>query len=113
MRYMFDNHEIMDDYRLPNGTTETYVNAARTWRKYSGRGYPDPMVEDGSCYTFQTVNAGGFLLDTRLYQYSFIGNLRKITIKYEDSSLITPININWLLIILRLIFFGFPVFKNS
>ena len=42
-----------------------------------------------------------------------IGNLRKTTIKYEDSSLITPIYINWLLIILRRNFFGLPVFKNS
>ena len=42
-----------------------------------------------------------------------IGNLRKTTIKYGDSSLITPIYINWLLIILRLIFFGLPVFNFS
>ena len=37
-------------------------------------------------------------------QQKVIGSLKKITIKYKNSLLITPIYINWLLIILCLIF---------
>ena len=48
MHYMFDDHEILDKNRLPSRTTDTYVNAVRAWREYTGRGNPDPMVEDGS-----------------------------------------------------------------
>ena len=47
------------------------------------------------------------------YSSNHIRNLRKMTIKYEDSLLITPININWLLIISCLMSFGFPGFDHS
>ena len=42
----------------------------RAWREYAGRYNTDPMVKDGSYYTFWTVGAGFFLLDTRSYRYS-------------------------------------------
>ena len=47
MHYIFDYHEIIDNYRLSNGTTHAYVNTVRAWREYAKRGNPDPMVEDG------------------------------------------------------------------
>ena len=67
---MFDNHDIVDDYCLPNRMTAMYIDAVKAWREYAGRGNLDPMMEDGSYYTFWTAGAGGFLLDTRSYQCS-------------------------------------------
>ena len=66
MYYMFDDHEIVDNYRLSKGTTNMYVNAVLAWKEYTKRSNTDPMVEDGSHYTFRT--AGVFFLDTRSYR---------------------------------------------
>ena len=45
MYYMFDDHEIVDNYRLMVRKTGTCVNAVRSWREYAGRGNPDSMLE--------------------------------------------------------------------
>ena len=46
MYYMIDNHEIIDDFHQKN-ETDTYVNAVRAWREYTGMSNLNPVAEDG------------------------------------------------------------------
>ena len=110
--------------RLPSSCTQTFpsVHVWIMWtpfNKVNSRSW-----RSGWCFKGWTVPNnkslfGGyrqFEVDTTVHQTIFkllyIRNLIKITIKYGDLLLMTPIIINWLSIILCLIFFGFPVIRH-